>query len=181
MAKKKGPPPNRELKHPPKKSVEASVKNKPLKVEKDEVHQEPEEMDVVAPDVTGVVVHLSRVQSSTEQFMTKGVLQDVQGKFLSLLSKVDKDHSIAIGLCIVPSDFEFPMTEEEKENAAKVENTSHDNSGPQSNGSKSIGTQTDGVCEEDEGDVTEGSGDTAATAELDIEPVVEDPFIGMNK
>lgn len=139
---------NRELQYQPKDTQEKSIQ------------------ETVETTFCGIIIHKSRIESAPEAFMTRGVLSDVQEKFLTLLEGVDENTSIAIVLSHVPSNFKFPIGDKnvEDDQESKSEDVLDDNSEPDGNGTESVNTQED------------GSDEKVAELNLDNAP---DPFDGI--
>ena len=138
--------------------------NKP--VNRELQYMKPASVGKTESMVMGIVVHKSRLDSAPEAMSTRGVLLDIQEKYLQMLGGVNDDTSIAIAITLVPKDFKFP--EGEKENAeddtkSLSEGTSGDNSEQDGNGSQSIESQSTGVSEETKGDGSTGSEDDSGS------------------
>ena len=148
------------------------------------------DMETAQEKILGVVVHKSRIDSNAEQFVTRGVLRDVQEKFLQLLGDVDENHSIAIGLTIVPSTFEFPKeesTEDVPENNqdAELRNVSDADGQPGNDGTEPVRTPQEGndggSAEAENGTSTGDAGsEKAITEKLEL-PHAPDPFADVQK
>ncbi len=136
----------------------------------------------------GVVVHQASVKNTPKQFLMKGIMRDVEQKLLTLLADVDENTSIAIGLTLVPTSFEFPQEEKtenvQKNNSdAELRKLSDANSGQAVNGAGVQREQPDkNTTDNPEGKIgtgiTDAGSETEKTLKLHNAP---DPFAHIRK
>lgn len=164
---------NRNLQYEDKKKKQQKsdvVKPKAMKPIKDA------EADVALMHVEDCIhvmaVHKSRIESSAEQFVTKGVLKDVQDLYLNLVDKVDDKNSIVISLAVVPlKDLPKEMLNDQKGKTSKNNAAVH--SEQEHNGQEHHGTQDSEDGEGRKEDDTNGDQGGDATKDLGT---AADPF-----